>query len=163
MKKKSLCYVCLALLLLACFIACSNDDNSSTQENVLLSTTLSGCKDLSRSSETSGTSTDLHSEEVIKYNATSDKGLILEHQNVIFGCEAKLTTNALLKNHEIIISESDKSITDCICTYDLTMKIGSLNEGSYRIVIIRDALEYASFTINYAPGLEGEFIVKHSN
>ena len=163
MKKKSLCRVCVALLIAASFTACSSGDKSSAQESVLLSSTQSGCKDMSRSSEDGGLLSDPYSEEIIKYNATPDKGLIIEHQNVVFGCEAKLTTSALIKDHEIIINESGESRTDCVCPYDLTLKIGSLSEGDYRIVIIRDALEYASFNINYTSALKGEYIINHSN
>ena len=65
-------------------------------------------------------------------------------------------------DHEIIINESGESRTDCVCPYDLTLKIGPLNEGDYRIVIIRDALEYASFNINYTSALKGEFIINHN-
>ena len=162
MNRKFLIIAGLMLLSLSLMTGCSSGDKLLAQESVLLSSTQSGCKGVSRSSEEAGTLSGSYSEEIIKYNATPDKGLIIEHQNVIFGCEAKLTTSALIMDHEIIINESGESRTNCVCPYDLTLKIGPLNEGDYRIVIIRDALEYASFNINYTSALKGEFIINHN-
>ena len=148
------------LMLASGFSGCNSESESGIQVRNVANT---GCK----SAETRG---DGQSEEVsayIEYKAIEDGYLSIKHVNATFNCYAKLKMEATVSGNEIQIMEEDYSETEdgprstCICTYDLYCEVGPLTTGTYTVVISksRSGYEQARFTISYAKGLDGKYVI----
>ena len=139
--------------------SCSSDDDNNNNEpkDGLVSFAKTGCK--TTSSLRSGTGeNDIESvlgKESIEFEGTSDNCLFITHYNAIFSCEANITVSATVEGNVITLKENGTSETNCICPYDLTMKVGTLSERTYKVVLITEGLERASFTLNYSPKVSG--------
>lgn len=141
----------------------SDPDDPSDPEVIdgLVSFAHSGCKS---TAETRGD--DEHHivfpPESVKYEGTQDSCLLLEHINAIFSCEATFTIKATVADGIITIVETAPSLTNCLCPYDLSMKIGPLENKTYEVVICdqTEDSKRISFQLDYNTSVKGEFEVK---
>ena len=148
------------LMLASGFCCCNSDSESGIQVRTVANT---GCK----SAETRGED-GLPWPEYIEYKAMEDGYLSIKHINTMFNCYVKLTMEATVSGNEIQIIEKDYSETEdgprsnCICTYDLYCEVGPLTTGTYTVVISthRSGYEKARFTISYAKGLDGKYVIR---
>lgn len=136
----------------------SDDDNNNEPKDALVSFAKTGCKTIT--SLRSGTGEDdiasILGEESVVYEGTSDNCLFIKHNNVIFSCEATITVSATVEGNVITLKENGTSETNCLCPNDLTIKVGTLSERTYKVVLITEGLERTSFTINYSPKISGK-------
>jgi len=104
----------------------SDDDNNNEPKDALVSFAKTGCKTIT--SLRSGTGED-------------DIASILGEESVVY---EGTSDNCLFIKH------------NCLCPYDLTIKVGTLSERTYKVVLITEGLERTSFTINYSPKISGK-------
>ena len=157
MDKVSL--ILLSVIALTAFTMCTNDE-SSKEIPKLQAFTRTGCKSYTPQNVDMRRSLGA---ETIYYEATSDNCLMINHVNALLPCEAEISTDVVVEGNVITISENGKdSGLNCVCSYDLTMKIGPLKVGNYKVVICRDdfQFQYLTFDINYSPSLQGEIRLK---
>ncbi len=137
-------------------VGCNGNDSDSKSSNALLTFTKTGCKSISN--KEAGKRSSLYGTDTIYYESTLDHCLLIKHVNALFSCETNINVNASVAGKIIIVSEdgSDSGV-NCICPYDLTMKVGTLEAGQYQVIIYRDNFqqEYTRFTINYSQSLRG--------
>ncbi len=154
MKKILLFFMCF--LLTIGLAGCGSDDNSSDNqefESTLISFSQTGCKKTgTKSSDVLDT---IYGTESIEYEGTKDGYLIINHINALFCCDANITTTVSIDNDAITIFEHADPTTDCICPYDLNMKIGPLKNITYSIVIEDGHPDKKSFTIEFDSNLKG--------
>lgn len=154
MKKKL--FVLIGVMLIIISAGCSSDDNSSDNqkfESTLIFFSQTGCKKTgTNSSDVLGV---IYGTESIEYEGTKDGYLIINHINALFCCDANITTTVSIDNNVITIFEHADPITDCICPYDLNMKIGPLKNITYSIVIEDGHPDKKSFTIEFDSNLKG--------
>ena len=166
-KMKKTIFVCVGLLLALSYGGCGHSDSEERTEkvltpddstgnvsvpeeptvNLLVSSENSGCKYNQETNTTRGSATEEN--EVIQYECTADGYLLIKHVNSIFCCEANITTTAYVSRNVITIKEYAPPITDCICPYDVDMKIGPLNNQNYTIVVDKGYPVNFSFTLSY--------------
>ena len=162
------------LFVFALFVAffgltsCSNDDDPITNDNALQFFSTTGCKsDDTRAQNDGGSLTDLFGQESVTYEGTEDGYLVVCHHNARFTCETQLSASVTIEDGQISISENYVPNTNCVCAYDLTMKIGPLNQGQYTVSVTTRFRDYPdtqkapdfSFPINYNTSTKGEYIV----
>ena len=97
-----------------------------------------------------------------KLNLTDAEYEMIFHENAIFSCEAKIETEVSITENTICVVEKDLSpTTNCVCCYDLSMKVGPLENKSYRIVVCKDSEmgKYIDFIIDYSPTTKGDIKV----
>ena len=187
MMKKTI-FVCVGFLLALSYGGCSHSDSEERTENLpvskdsignvpipedstenisapedstvnlLVSSENSGCKYNQETNSTRGSATENEENEVIQFECTTDGYLLIKHVNSIFCCEANITTTATVNEDIITIKEYAPPITDCICPYDVDMKIGPLKNQSYTIVVDKGYPVNFSFTLSF-PSSKGEVIV----
>ena len=148
MKKKI--FVLIGVLLTIISAGCSSDDNFSDNqefESTLIFFSQTGCKKTGTNS--SDVLSVIYGTESIEYEGTKDGYLIINHINALFCCDANITTTVST------IFEHADPITDCICPYDLNMKIGPLKNIAYSIVIEDGHLDKKSFTMEFDSNLKG--------
>ena len=140
------------------------DDNGDASETVdnrfLRSFGVSGCKSTAASRKESGDGDT--SIETIRYEATKDSCLIVYHENVRFSCESTPTAKVTVNDNVITIVENcADSGADCICPYDMTMVIGSLQYQQYDVYVCLGTKDFerAHFTVDYNSEVKGEFII----
>jgi hypothetical protein len=175
-KMKHLLFVCMGLLLALSYAGCSNSGSEERTENLptsvdstenvlapeesavnmLVYSGNSGCKTYLASVATENTrgETSMH-KEVIQYECTSDGYLLINHINSLFSCDAQITTTAYVGKDVITIKEYAPPTTDCICVYDVDMKIGPLKNQDYTVVLDKGYPNTFSFTLSF-PSSEGE-------
>lgn len=160
--KKLFLYLPLLLALMVGSVGCSSDDNASSgsKEKGLLSFAHTGCKTAgTRADGDLSSATGLYGQEVVRYEATEDGSVMFFHDNAVFCCEADIKASASVEGNTIHIKEDATLVTNCICNYDLTMKVGTLEQGTYTVVIEDGRMEDITFQIEYSPTLKGEYIV----
>lgn len=96
-------------------------------------------------------------DEYFKYEATTDGGLLIQHINTQHGCDSKIATTAFIKDNVITITENGNQDANCVCCYDVSMKIGKLKDRQYKIVVYKNSKEYTTLTIDYSSTLKGEY------
>ena len=146
--------MCLGLTIISA--GCSSDDNFSDNqefESTLIFFSQTGCKKTGTNS--SDVLSVIYGTESIEYEGTKDGYLIINHINALFCCDANITTTVSIDNNVITIFEHADPITDCICPYDLNMKIGPLKNIAYSIVIEDGHLDKKSFTMEFDSNLKG--------
>ena len=93
--------------------------------------------------------------------ATNDNCLLITHVNALFGCESTITAAVKTEENVIYITEdaTDAGV-NCVCPYDLTIKVGPLKNEKYKIVVLRDNYQivYCMFDIDYTSTLKGELV-----
>ena len=147
--------ILLGLIVMGC-------DDDETSKSALLSFAKTGCKTVASSrSADAGSLSDLYGEwaEAFLYEGTSDKGLFVTHQNAVFSCEADIKVTVNVEGRVITITEEATTGSNCLCPYDLTMKIGPLTEGLYQVNIVKGNLDWFSFTIDYKPEVKGKEVM----
>lgn len=95
----------------------------------------------------------------IVYEASSNGRLMVKHFNAVFGCDANISAEAHLDkdNKTIVINETaTNESANCLCSYDLTMEVGELQEGSYTLKVVRLGTTILTESINYNKDLKGE-------
>ena len=166
MKERKLFLMSAVLMLVSGFCGCNSDSKSENESDsgiLVRNIANTGCK----SAETRGDGQDGEWPEYIEYKSMEDGYLSIKHVNAMFNCHAKLTMEATVSGNEIQIIEKDYSETEdgprstCICTYDLYCEVGPLTAGTYTVVIstYRSEYEKARFTISYAKGLDGKYVI----
>ncbi len=101
----------------------------------------------------------LFGEEKIVYEASNNGKLVVKHFNAVFGCDANISAEAHLDkdNKTIVINEAaTNESANCVCSYDLTMEVGELQEGSYTLKVVRLGTTILTESINYNKDLKGE-------
>ena len=155
----------LSVFMLMCivsgFAGCTEEEKS----DALQAFSNNGCKNYATRSENAEDSwSDLFGKESITYEGTKDGCLMLYHNNVLFTCETEISAKVTIKDGEISIVESYNPNTNCICAYDLFMKIGPLEHRAYTISIYHNISStlsetaYISFPINYSNSIKGEYV-----
>lgn len=117
----------------------------------------SGCK-LETETETRAANA-LFGDEKIVYEASSNGKLVVKHINAVFGCDAKISAEAHLDkdNKTIVINETAANESaNCLCSYDLTMEVGELQESTYTLKVIHKGSTVLTEDINYSKNLKGE-------
>lgn len=173
---KKIIFISMLFVTIFSVTGCGNDETSSKEadgdengkgsvsngnmsydesaENKLAFFTNSGCKykDVTRADS---------QQERIVYEATSDGGLMVSHNNISYCCVAEISSMASVQDHVIKIYEKAEhnSDVDCVCPYDLMMKVGGLTQGSYTLMIGGNACHTISIPIEYSPDLKSEFVV----
>ena len=165
--KKLLFMMCLSAALI--FAGCSGDDE---RHNALKAFARSGCKPNVGTEARSTDISDFHEDEIVRYEATTDGCLLLYHNNALFCCDTDIKATVSIRERVITIIEYHTPSTNCICPYDITMKIGPLNENSYTICIYRDIeanmgsstpqTEFIKIPIQYSTDLKGEHVVNQA-
>lgn len=148
-------------------IRSGEDDNGDAPETVdnrfLRSFGVSGCKSTASSRKESGDNDT--SVETIRYEATKDSCLVIYHDNMYFPCESHPTAKVTVIGNVItIVEDCNDSGVDCICPYDMTMVIGSLQYQQYEVFVCLGTKDFerAHFTVDYNSDADGEFIItKH--
>ena len=164
MKKTSI-FLCMLLLLTLAMGCSSEEENSNKQQNYLQTIAVSGCKnniDPTNASSSNRTSV-FETTEFVKYEGTEEGSLMIYHENAQFSCEAKIETNVTINENVICIIEKDVTpVTNCLCCYDLTMKIGPLENKLYKIIICKnnEQGQYVNFSIDYNTTVKGEIKVE---
>ena len=159
MKKGLLFVCCFSLMLLT--MGCDDDKTERASGNILVSFAKTGCKSSSmRSGDNSAGVREIIEEESISYEGTSDNCLFITHNNTIFACESEITASATIDGRVITLTENGTNETNCLCPYDLTMKVGPLTYGTYQVVLLKEDLEYMTFTINYTNKVSGKELIK---
>ena len=172
---KHLFVVCMGLLLALSYVCCDSSSEERTENipapedstenvlapeesavNMLVYSGNSGCKTYlaSVATENSRGETSMH-KEVIQYECTSDGYLLINHINSLFSCDAQITTTAYVGKDVITIKEYAPPMTDCICVYDVDMKIGPLKNQNYTVVLDKGYPNSFSFTLSF-PSSKGE-------
>ena len=136
------------------------DDPTDTTSGDIVSFAHSGCKSTAATRGDDDTHVVFPTESV-KYEGTEDGYLLLEHINAIFSCEATFTIKATVADGIITIVETAPSLTNCLCPYDLSMKIGPLENKTYEVVICdqTEDTKRVSFLLDYSSSVKGEFEV----
>ena len=166
MKKNLILFLGAMLMLAIGMSSCSSDENKANkQANEFLSFAVSGCKNNVEQTNIGNSNRALVFDaiESIRYEGTKDGSLMIFHENAIFSCEAKIETEVTINENTICIVEKDVSqTTNCLCCYDLSMKVGPLENKSYRIVVCKDSEmgKYIDFTIDYSPTTKGDIKVE---
>ena len=167
MKKSFI--LCLGAMLILAFgmSSCSSSDENKVnkQANEFLSFAVSGCKNNVEQTNIGNSNRALVFDaiESIRYEGTKDGSLMIFHENAIFSCEAKIEKEVTINENTICIVEKDVSqTTNCLCCYDLSMKVGPLENKSYRIVVCKNSEmgKYIDFTIDYSPTTKGDIKVE---
>ena len=164
--KKMIIFLPLLLATMLGLTGCSSDENKvNKQANELLSFAVSGCKNNVEQTDISNSNRAMVFDaiESIRYEGTEDGSLMIFHENAIFSCEAKIEKEVTINENTICIIEKDVSqTTNCLCCYDLSMKVGPLENKSYRIVVCKDSEmgKYIDFTIDYYPTTKGNIKVE---
>lgn len=85
--------------------------------------------------KTKGSTTTIFDPEYITLKTIDSDYILCEHINTIFNCDpGEIAVSVQMLGDTIIIDENEiKAAADCICPYDLTFKIGSLQYGVYPI------------------------------
>lgn len=141
----------LLVLTLCVVIGCSSD---SENDNLLVAISKTGCKNIAGTS-TRGAWDEIYGEESVKYNSTDDGCLMINHLNALFACDANIIVSATMEKGIICIIEEGGNSTNCICPYDLNMKVGPLSPGKYTVKIYQQHSssfakeEHLSFDIEY--------------
>ena len=145
-------YFLMGMLILPLVFGCSKESNSLLKEF-----SYSDCKNNQKSLNVNQSSDD---KELIKI--TSENGLLkIKHINVYFNCEpGKIFATATVHDTVVTITEAEqKHYADCICPYDLSMKVGPLNFQHYYFVITRGDAEYTHFSLDYHADIDTTFEV----
>ena len=171
MKETRLLLMSAVLMLASGFCGCNSDSKSENESDsgiLVRNIANTGCK----SAETRGEDQDAEWNgewsEYIEFKGMEDGYLSIKHVNTIFECLSKLTMEATVSGNEIQIIEKDDTETgnglrtNCSCTYDLYCEVGPLTTGTYTVVISKYSSEYeqARFTISYAKGLDGKYVIR---
>ena len=165
MKTNNILYYLLLVLMLGA-MGCSSDENKANKQvNGLLSIAVSGCKNNIEQTNigNSNRASVFDAVESVRYEGTEDGSLMIFHENAIFSCEAKIETEVSITENTICVVEKDLSpTTNCVCCYDLSMKVGPLENKSYRIVVCKDSEmgKYIDFIIDYSPTTKGDIKVE---
>ena len=163
---KLIFFMPLLLAIMLGVTGCSSDENKvDKRANGLLSFAVSGCKINVEQTNISNSKRASVSDAVesVRYEGTEDGSLMIFHENAIFSCEAKIETEVTINENTICLVEKDVSPTaNCLCCYDLSIKVGPLENKSYRIVVCKDSEmgKYIDFTIDYSPTTKGDIKVE---
>ena len=138
-----------------------SDEKMSYDEsapNLLVSFANTGCKQDANTTRAES----FYSKETIVYEATQDGGLIVHHNNILYGCTAEISSMANIQGNIIEIYEKTEhnADVDCVCPYDLKMEVGGLKQGSYTLVIGGNSCHTITIPIEYTTQLKGEFVVR---
>jgi hypothetical protein len=93
-----------------------------------------------------------------------NKRLQIIHENTILSCNAVIETGFKVVGSTIILTEKSTMDTNCICHYDLSFTIDNLENGEYKIIIMRqyidrtgkilsDEVKYCDFSITLTDNL----------
>lgn len=86
------------------------------------------------------------------------------HENTILSCDAVIETGFKVVGSTIILTEKSTKDTNCTCNYDLSFTIDNLENGEYKIIIMRqdidrigkilsDEVKYCDFSITLTDNL----------
>lgn len=150
------------LMILTITVGCSSDEiHQHEEQNYLRLFTISGCKSTNGSNSHVNTnrSSVFNTTELVRYEGTKDGCLMVFHENAIFSCETEVKANVIINGNVITIIEEEVSpLSNCLCCYDLSMKVGPLENKLYEVFIRKGNVQgqYINFTIDYSPMVKGE-------
>ncbi len=143
MRRAFLTTILAAFLLLGIYSCENNEEKIENKENTLSISdfTHSNCKPNTKS---------LFGKEYLELEA-EDKFLKVKHINATFNCcPSKLLVNSKISNDTITINEDEKDgVCNCICTYDLDYKIGTLEYGKYHIILNKMNSVFYEFDLDF--------------
>ena len=158
---KKVLYLISVIAATTMFVTGCNENEDKNEKATLQAFAKTGCKSSSGATRNGGDG--ILFPEAIRYEATADGCLLVNHVNAMFSCEAQITVSVLVEGNEIrILEDFTDSGLNCICPYDLTMKIGPLKNGTYKLKLYIQNFqnEHTSFTFDYSPSVEGEWTVE---
>ena len=158
---KKVLYLISVIAATTMFVTGCNENEDKNEKATLQAFAKTGCK--SSSSATRNGGEGVFFPETIRYEATADGCLLVNHVNAMFSCEAQITGSVLVEGNEIrILEDFTDSGLNCICPYDLTMKIGPLKNGTYKLKLYIHNFqnEHTSFTFDYSQSVKGEWTVE---
>ncbi len=89
------------------------------------------------------------------YLKAVDNSLLVFHEDAIFNCCLEtITVDCSINNDTIYLEETEiGALCDCICPYDISFTISSLEEGNYIIKIN----QHSPFKIKFSPELDDKY------
>ena len=165
---KNILKILYSILLLFVVISCNEEQGETTiKEKGLQFYSKSGCKSsasLVPSSEKGEFSLQkafpMAEKEMIAYEGTKDNCLLLSHVSARFCCESNVQVEVSIVDHEVVINYIERDpMSECICPFDLVMKVGPLLKGDYSITICYDKNQYARFSVKYTSSVKDIYII----
>lgn len=151
--KKLVLWSLISMLMTLSFTACSSasDDTEFVQTTAksasfsLLSFTQSQSQQI-----TSDESTRSGMDEKLSCKVLADGKLQLTHKNVVFDMNSAIQMSARLEGNKIVVSETGAyGESNAYGYYTLVATVGSLNNGDYTIVMMRNGNVRAEFRFTY--------------
>jgi hypothetical protein len=98
-----------------------------------------------------GSISNIFDPEYITLKTTDDYYILFEHINSIFNCDpGEITVSTNMSGDTMIINENEtKAGADCICSYDITFKIGPLQHGTYPLKFNKGGLIFKEFVLDF--------------
>lgn len=161
MKTKSLIYSGMFMSLL-CIAGCSDDDASDKSAIGIANITNSGCKNINPEINSSLRTAKL-SQEYIEYVGTVDGGLRISHVNSMFSCEQdEIKISVSVSDNLIIVNEEEIGAdANCICPFDLSYDVSSLETGKEYVLVIQKAgHEKTRVTFVYIQTISGKQLIE---
>ena len=134
MKKLTVILLVLPFFVLSC--------EAFNQRSELISFTHSGCKNnLAKNTE----------QETIRLTLTTNNTLSVSHNNVFLNCcNEKLFFDFKKTDKMLLFYEKDgEDYCNCICPYNLEFTISNVLPQKYTILLYRDHLNTAKFSIDF--------------
>ena len=163
----------LSSLSLCILLSCShNEQDDVTNHPYLSNFSNSGCKKYisgatpttnSPSGKVATTTNDLPDEQ-IRLLTNDNKRLQIIHENTILSCDAVIENGFKVVVSTIKKKKKSTKDTNCTCNYDLSFTIDNLENGEYKIIIMRqdidrtgkilsDEVKYCDFSITLTDNL----------
>lgn len=160
MKTTIIRHMALAILLLLTvgFSGCGDDENSSGQITTR-SVSNSGCKLYNNANETNSITKEA---ETLTITAKKCGWLHVEHKNTLFNCCSDMISVEVLQDGNIVTvheNENDHSC-NCICPFDVEFEIGTLENNTYTLVILKGGLEYFRQNLTFTDDLKKTYIIE---
>jgi len=134
------------LLLLVSLISCKKE--SSNDPPAINSLSVNGCKPIEDNTKSVGPP---FPQEYITLNTIDDSYLLFNHINSILNCQPGQITVALsISNDTITLNEEESEYSaDCVCPFDITFKLGPLEEGIYTIMFQKFGGTFKEYSLDF--------------
>ena len=160
MKTTIIRHMALAILLLLTvgLSGCGDEENTNgqiTTRNVFDS----GCKSYNNAEETNSLTKET---ETITFTARKGRWLHVEHKNTLFNCcSDKISVEVSQDDNIITVNEDENDHScNCPCLFDVEVEVGSLENNTYTLVILKGGLEYFRQNLTFTDDLKKTYIIE---